>query len=71
MIREFKDAHGMTVSVFLNNGTVYQYKDVPESPFGDNERYIAFWHEEKIMVFPMEQVEHIEFHDGIGNGNKG
>lgn len=60
MIREEKDYSNMTISVYLLNGKVYENCDVPTQPFGQYERTISFYHDDRIFTYPLTQVEHIE-----------
>ena len=50
-----------SMTVILKDGSVFQNKDVPEYPFGEYEKLVAFWHEDKIRVYSMEAVQYIEF----------
>ena len=51
----------MTINVHLKNGTEFIGKDIPQVPLGDSERNVSFWNENKVLCYPMSQVEHIEY----------
>lgn len=60
MIKDIKDLNGIKLNVFLKDGTDYLGKDIPSRPFGDNERYVAFWVDGAITLIPMDLVKRIE-----------
>lgn len=60
MVRVF-ESENYKISVFLKDGQTFLNKDIPTKPFGDTERIVAFWNEDKILMIPMDQVDFIEF----------
>ena len=55
-----KDAMIGKINVYLKDGDAYLNKDIPQQPFGDNDKYVAFWDNDKLKVFPFEMVACIE-----------
>lgn len=60
MIRNPENHENLTLNVFLKNGEEFLGKDATNQPLGDNERVVSFWNDGKLVVYPMEQVDHIE-----------
>lgn len=48
------------LNVFLKDGSSFLGKDLPQRPFGEREVVVAFWHEDKIRMYPMTAVEYVE-----------
>ena len=60
MIRTVENEENLQLNIFLKNGDSFMKKDIPDNPFGQNEKVVSFWNEGKLMMYPMDQVEHIE-----------
>lgn len=48
------------LNIFLKNGEVFKNKDTTNQPLGENEKVVGFWHNKKLKIYPMEQIDHIE-----------
>ena len=59
MIRD-PETDVFTINVKLKTGEFFTDKDIPNNPNGDQERMISFWHEDKLRVYPLENVEYYE-----------
>ena len=62
MIRKVENTESLSVSVYLKNGAVYTRCDVTDKLMGEHERFISFWYEDSILIFPLERVKRIVFH---------
>jgi hypothetical protein len=64
MIREMSDgmARSIRISVYLKDGRSFRQRNVPPNFFGDHERVVSFWEGDVLMVYPMRDVEHVEYH---------
>ena len=60
MIRKEDEYTNTTISVYLLDGKVFENCDVPAQPFGEYERVVYFYYNDKIHIYPMSQIEHIE-----------
>ena len=60
MIKVPENENNLELNVFLKNGKTFLNKDVPNQPMGKNERVVSFWNDDRLMVYPMEQIDHIE-----------
>ncbi len=62
MIKLPENEESMKISIFLRNGKQLIERDITQSPFGDNERFVGCWSNDRnvIEVFPMSQIEKIE-----------
>lgn len=47
----------MSINVFLINGEEFINKDIPQAPFGDSEKLLSFWDDDKLVMHPMSQVK--------------
>jgi hypothetical protein len=71
MIRNFKGGTQYRIDVYLKPtegspacGVSYLAKDVPSSPFGDNHSTVSFWIDDKLMIYPMDMIDHCELYEG-------
>jgi len=60
MIKTPESMDNLKLNIFLTNGKVFRDKDTTTQPLGDNETSVSFWHNDKLLIYPLEQVEHIE-----------
>lgn len=59
MIRELKTKE-FSINVKLKSGAFFENRDIPNSPFGEYERMVSFWHNDKLRVYSIEEVEFCE-----------
>lgn len=64
MIRQPK-TDSLKINVILETGEMFIAKDIPPKPFGENERMVSFWQDDRIMIIPMERVHKIELYEEI------
>jgi hypothetical protein len=50
----------MSINVFLINGEEFIDRDVPQAPFGELEKSVCFWDDDKLVMYPMSQVGRVE-----------
>lgn len=50
----------MSINVFLKNGEEFLNRDVPQALFGEVEKVVCFWDNDKLGVYAMSQVSKIE-----------
>lgn len=64
MMREPESFDKLRVSVYLKNGDSYCQADTTPTPFGQDAslRVITIWVDGVLKVFPLENVEYMEFH---------
>jgi hypothetical protein len=60
MIREFPETENMQINVFLKSGKTFMNKDIPSNCMEMMSRTITFWDDEKLKVYPIESIEHLE-----------
>ena len=48
------------INVFLKNGDCFNDKDIPNQPFGEDGRVVSFWDEDRLIVFPMDEIFCVE-----------
>lgn len=53
------------INVLLKNGEYYENKDITERPFGGRELVVSFWHENKIRLYSLQDVEYCELVEEI------
>jgi hypothetical protein len=70
MVRNFKSNPQLRINVFFRprkgspaTGSEYLARDVPNKPFGDNCSTVSFWVDDKLMVFPMDMIDHCELYE--------
>lgn len=61
MIRDGNTINGIKVNVKLKSGELFEGKDTTSSPMGKYERCIGFWHDGKIRMYSLRDVEYVEF----------
>lgn len=60
MIKQIQELDKITINVKLKSGELFTNKDIPNMLFGSNETYVAFWHNDRIRIYPLEEVEYVE-----------
>ena len=60
MIKVPESMENLKLNIFLKNGEVFNNKNTTNQPMGECEKVVSFWHDEKLVVYPMAQVDHIE-----------
>jgi hypothetical protein len=60
MIRD-SDQKNLVVTVITVFGKIYSKCNIPSNPMGNHERVISFWDADRLMVFPLENVEYFYF----------
>ena len=67
MTREFKGNSELKINVYFkpfkgnpNHVEAYLAKDMPPQPFGENFETVSFWVDNKLMVYPIDMIEHCE-----------
>lgn len=70
MTREFKEEAQLRINVYFKpskdgiiSGEAYLAKDIPQSPFGNAFEIVSFWADNKLMVFPMDMIDHCELYE--------
>jgi len=63
MIKFPEHTENTKITVCMKDGTRYVKMDVPEQPFGKNERLISFWvNDTTVRTVPIKDVEYIDCH---------
>jgi len=55
-----EQAENMKLNVHLKSGECFSGVDSPIAPLGDNEIVVSFWLDDTLMIYPMDQIEHLE-----------
>ena len=58
------------INVKLKNGDEYLDKDVPETPLGQHDRIVSFWHQGSVRIIPMAEVQHVDLYIGLSDSKK-
>jgi hypothetical protein len=53
----------LVIDVHLKNGEKFIAKDIPMEPFGKYERMVSFWHDDKVVVYPLTDVEKVVLYE--------
>ena len=48
------------INVKLKSGEFFEQKDITNSPMGEHETWVSFWHEGKIRAYPSIDIEYYE-----------
>lgn len=48
------------INVKLKSGELFEGKDMTNQPMGEHERWVSFWHDDRIRVYPMRDIEYWE-----------
>lgn len=63
MIRDLPaDSNRITLTVTLLSGIVYANKDTPSQPFGDHDKFVAFWDDDDLITIPLNLVSKVKIH---------
>lgn len=62
MIRDPEIAK-LKIDVYVKTGPIYKNCDITSSPMGQHERVISFWHDSRVYVYPLDRIDHYEFHE--------
>lgn len=69
MVKEPDSSSDVKINVFLKDGRSFLDRDIPARVFGEFERVVSFWEADKVVVFPMRDVERIELCFGASDDN--
>lgn len=54
------ETQDFSINVRLKSGELFENKNITNSPMGEHERWISFWEDGKIRVYPCQDVEYYE-----------
>jgi hypothetical protein len=60
VIKDIENVENLTMNVVLKDGTKFEGMDMPSRPF-DNERFVSFWVGDAVRMYPIANVDYIEF----------
>jgi len=70
MARDIKEGANLKIDVYVKPtknsiayGGAFLKKDMPSEPFGDNFEVVSFWVEDKLMIYPLNMIEHVELYE--------
>ena len=70
MTRDIKGGANRKIDVYVKPtknsiayGEAFLKKDMPSQPFGDNFEIVSFWVEDKLMIYPLDMIEHVELYE--------
>jgi hypothetical protein len=56
-----ENLENLKVNIKLKNGTLFSNHNIPSSPFGEHEKFFSFWINNKIRIYPLKDIEFIEY----------
>jgi len=58
-----EESKNITISVKLKNGILFENKNIPTSPIGENDKLVCFYTYKRTILrcYPMSEIEYFEF----------
>lgn len=54
------ETQNFSINVKLKTGELFKNKDITNTPMGEHERWVSFWHNGNVRAYPYQDVEYYE-----------